>query len=280
LVLFFMLRAVARCPRKERSSMTVRTTAVAAVAAVSLSLVACQRTSTDNAPVTTTTPGGQSTAPAAAAAKERDNALVRVVHAVPAGSTVDVYADDQRVFNAVDYQTVTPYREVAGERASIEVRPAGAPQGEPVASNTEGLDDGEHYTVFAVPGNDAKASLRVVKDDHSLPASGKARLRVVHASTDAGEIDVYAPGREAPLVDGVNFQSVSAYTHVDPVAGPLMVRREGERNAVVSVPDVKLDAGKTYTLVVAGSLKATPKVDAFVIEDMATAMPAPAPSTP
>jgi hypothetical protein len=261
--------------------MTVRTTALAAVAAVSLSLIACQRNPTDNAPVTTTTPGGQSTAPAAAGVRERDNALVRVVHAVPAGATVDVYADDQRVFDAVDYQTVTPYREVAGERASIEVRPTGAtPQAPPVATNTEGLDDGGHYTVFTVPGNDATTSLRVVKDDHSLPASGKARLRVVHASSDAREIDVYAPGRDAPLVDGVNFQSVSAYANVDPVAGPLTVRREGELSPVVSLPDAKLDAGKTYTLVVAGNVKASPKVDAFIIEDMATATPAPSPSTP
>jgi hypothetical protein len=260
--------------------MTVRTTAVAAVAAVSFSLVACQRTSTDNAPVTTTTPGGQSTAPAAAGVKERDNALVRVVHAVPAGSTVDIYADDQRVFGAVDYQTVTPYRELPGERASIEVKPAGAPQAAPMATNTEGLDDGEHYTVFAVPGDDAQASLRVVKDDQSLPAAGKARLRVVHASRDAGDIDVYAPGRETPLVDGVRFQGVSAYANVDPVAGTLTVRRDGDRGAVLSLPDVKLDAGKTYTLVVAGNLKATPKADAFVIEDVAAAAPAPAPSTP
>ena len=43
--------------------MTVRLTTIGAVAALSVSLAACQRDSTQNAPVTTTTAAGQSTAP-------------------------------------------------------------------------------------------------------------------------------------------------------------------------------------------------------------------------
>ena len=251
--------------------MTVRLTTIGAVAALSLSVGACQRDSTQNAPVTTTTAAGQSAAPAAAAVEERDNALVRVVHAVPAGSTVDVWADDERVFDGLAYKAVTAYREVPGERFSFKVRPAGMAQAEPIATNSEGLDDGDHYTIFAVPGDNAGASLRVVKDDHSLPAAGKARLRVVHASSDAGEIDIYAAGRRDPLFDGVHFQSVSTYRDVDPVAGTVTIRPEGEANAMLTLRDVRFDAGKTYTVVVVGRVKTSPKIDAFVIEDVATA---------
>lgn len=250
--------------------MTVRLTTIGAVAALSVSLAACKSDSTQNAPVTTTTAAGQSTAPAAAAADERDNALVRVVHAVPAGSTVDIWADDERVFDGLAYKAVTAYHEVPGERYSFKVRPAGMAQAEPIATNSEGLDDGDHYTVFAVPGDGAGAALHIVKDDHSLPAAGKARLRVVHASSDAGEIDVYATGRRDPLFDGVNFQSVSTYSDIDPVAGTVTIRPEGETSAVMTLSDVRFDAGKTYTMVVVGRVRTSPKLDAFVIEDVAT----------
>ena len=54
------------------------------------------------------------------------------------------------------------------------------------SSNTEDLKDGDYYTAFAMPGDGHGPNLRIVSDHLDSPASGKARLRVVHAGTDAG----------------------------------------------------------------------------------------------
>ena len=239
-----------------------------------LMIVGCQQESTRNAPVTTSSPAGQSTAPPAAAAQRRDMALLRVVHAIPAGSTVDVFADDNKVFDGLAYKAVTPYREIDGQRYTFRLRPAGMNQARPLASNTEGLDDGNHYTVFAVPGDGEAASLRVVADTHSMPSSGKARVRVVHASGDAGEFDVYAVGRTPVMFDGVDFQSVTAYDEIDPLSGSLELRPQGESNVMLTIPNVRLEAGKTYTIVIVGRVRTAPKLEAFVIEDQAMAAPA------
>lgn len=239
-----------------------------------LMLTGCQQEATQNAPVTTTSPAGQSTAPSAAAAEKRDNALVRVVHAIPAGSTVDVFADDLRVFESLAFKAVTPYREMDGQRYTFHLRPAGMNRVDPLASNSEGLDDGAYYTVFAVPGDDEAATLRVVEDNHALPSAGKARVRVVHASHDAGEFDMYAAGRTDVLFDGVDFQSVTDYNEIAPVAGSLELRPEGISNVMLTVPDVRLDAGKSYTIVVVGRVRTAPKLEAFVIEDQVMAAPA------
>lgn len=239
-----------------------------------LTLVGCQQESTRNAPVTTTSPAGQTTAPPAAAAEKRDMALVRVVHAIPAGSTVDVFADDNKAFDALAYKTVTPYREIGGQRYTFRLRPAGMDQADPLASNTEGLRDGNYYTVFAVPGDGEAASLRVVADTHSLPSSGKARVRVVHGSGDAGELDVYVVGRPEVLFDAVDFQAVTDYVEIDPVTGALELRPEGESNVMLAVPDVRLDAGKTYTIVILGRVRTAPKLETLVIADEAIAAPA------
>ncbi|HXG89328.1 MAG TPA: DUF4397 domain-containing protein [Vicinamibacterales bacterium] len=238
---------------------------------VPLMLTACQQESTRNAPVTTTSAAGQSTAPTAAAAEARDTALIRVVHAIPAGSTVDVFAEDNRVFDNLAFKTITPYRELDGKRTTFRLRPAGMNQADALATNTEGLDGGEHYTMFAVPGDGDAAFLRVVKDNHSLPGTGKARVRVVHASGDAGEVDVYVVGRTDKLFEGVDFQSVTDYQEIDPVSGSLEVRPEGEANAMLTVPNVRLEAGKTYTVVVIGRVKTAPKLEALVIADQAMA---------
>lgn len=208
--------------------------------------------------------------------EERDNALVRVVHAIPAGTAVDVYGDDHRLFDRVAYKSVTPYREVDGQRYAIAVRAAGNATAEPLARNSEGFDDGSHYTVFAVPGDDGKAMLRVVKDDHSLPASGKARVRVVHASHDAGDIDVFVAGQNDPVIDGVNAATVSDYDEIEPVTGALEVRRDGQSRVLHTLRGVQIAAGRTYTVVVAGGLDAAPRLDAFVIEDRAATAAVPA----
>jgi hypothetical protein len=251
--------------------MTVRPFTVAAVAAVALTVVACQNgRSTDNTPITSTTPAGRSAAPPSNDVAARDHALVRVVHAVPAVAPVDVYADDQRVFDGVAYKSVTPYREVPGERAAFVVRAAGAPTGEPLARNSEGLDDGDHYTVFAVPDDKAGAELLVVKDEQSLPPSGKARLRVVNATPDGGDIDLVASGQKDPLVGGVNRETVSGYETIDPVSGTITVRPDGKQRTLVTLRDVHFDAGKSYTVVVVGRTGASAKLEAIVIQDEAS----------
>lgn len=239
--------------------------------AIPLMLAGCQRDNTEDAPVTTKSPAGTSTAPSSEAAEDRDTALVRVVHAIPGGGNVDVFADDTRAFDGLAFKAVTPYRELDGQRYTFRLRAAGQAQGDPLASNTEGLDDGDYYTVFAVPGDDDRAMLRVVQDDHSRPGEGKARVRVVHASRDVGEVDLYAVGRDDALFDGIDFQSVTDYDEVDGLTGSLQLKHEDDANVVLDVPNVRLEAGKSYTIVVVGRVKTAPRLEAFVIEDQAMA---------
>jgi Domain of unknown function (DUF4397) len=226
-----------------------------------------------NAPVTTTTPAGQSTAPAANAAERRDTALVRVVHAIPTAAAVDILADDTPVFQKVSFKDVTPYRELDGQQYAFTVRAAGLAQGQALATNREGLDDGDYYTVFALPGDDAEPVLRIVEDNHARSGDGKARLRVVHAAASAAELDLYAPGRDDALVGGIDFRSVTDYAEIDPHTGRLDIRPQGVEQAIASVPDVRLEAGKTYTVVVVDGGRQPGRLEAFLIEDETAASP-------
>lgn len=251
--------------------MSSRITAVSALALLTVTvgtLAACDHAETSStAPVTTTSPAGTSTAPSAAAADRREEALVRVVNAIPAGAPVDIYAGDLTVFDNLTYKSVTTYRALDGKRYMFAVRPAGQPNAKPLSSNTEGLDDGEYYTVFALPGEGHAAHLRVVQDMMAPPGAGKARLRVIHGGAEAGEVDIYATGSPAALFDGVDFQSVTDYEDIDPVNGDIEIRAEGQAAPLVKAPAVQIEAGKFYTLVIVGRLRSTPKLEAFLIED-------------
>jgi len=264
-------------------------------------LAACSQDSERNAPVTTTTPAGQSSAPSAEAAEKRDTALVRVVHAIPAGTSVDVYADDNRVFDKIGFKDVTPYKELDGQRYAFNIYPAGTPvtagagatdstrpdatrgtagrttaargtsgSGQrALASNSEGLDDGDYYTVFALPGDDGDpALLRVVEDRHERPNADRARVRVVNAAAETDEVDIFAQGQTDALIGGVDFQSVSDYDEVNPFTGALEVRVSDDDAPISTLPNIRLEAGKSYTIVVVGNRRRAPKLEAFVIEDV------------
>jgi hypothetical protein len=225
---------------------------------------ACDRTETSTRPVTSTTPAGASTAPSPAVAKHRDEALVRVVHAVPNGTQLDLFAGDLVLFDGLGFKSVTPYRAIDGQRYAFALRPAGMTRAKPLSSNTEGLEDGSFYTAFAMPGDGHTPNLRVVNDRLAPPASGKAQLRVVHAGVDAGRVDVREAGSNNVLFHDVDYQTVSDYHEVTPVNGAIEIA--GGDQALASFTG-HLEPGRFYTIVIVGNAKSTPRLEAFLIED-------------
>lgn len=227
---------------------------------------ACHRTDTTTAPVTTTSPAGTSTAPSSAAAKTRDHALVRFVDAAPSEAMLDLFAGDLALFEGVPFKSVTPYRAVDGQRYAFALRPAGMPQAKPLSSNTEDVNDGSFYTAFAIPGDDRNPQLRIVGDHlDGLPAT-KARVRVVHAGVGAGQVDLRAAGMSVLLFDAVAFRAVTSYRDISPVDGAVDIVGHGQ-TAVLTTVRAHFEAGRYYTIVIVGSMRTTPRLEAFLIED-------------
>jgi hypothetical protein len=233
--------------------------------AIALIAAACDRTDTSSAKVTSTSPAGASTAPSSAAASHRDEALMRVVNAAPSSNNFDLYAGDLLFFDGLGFKAITPYRAIDGKRYAFALRPAGMSQAKPLSSNTEDLKDGDFYTAFALPGDGNSPTLRIVNDHLDQPASGKARLRVVHAGADAGHLQLRAAADA--LFDDVDYRTVSGYKDVAPINGSIEVRGSDQGAPVLATVTAHLEAGRFYTLMIVGSARSTPKLEAFLIED-------------
>jgi hypothetical protein len=216
----------------------------------------------DTGAVTTKTEQGTSGAPSSEALEKKELALVRVVNASPRDPALVVYAGDSTAFSGVGYKKTTAFREIPDNRFNFKL---GSPD-QPSAENHENLSAGGHYTLVAMPdqGGADKRNLRVLDDDLKPVSPDKARVRVINAIPGDAEISVYVRGRADPLFDGINFKSEAGWSEFDPIAGNLEVRPQGKKNVLAREPNVKLEGGKSYTFVVAG----TPaKVDIIKIED-------------
>ena len=218
---------------------------------------ACNETR-DTGAVTTEKEGGASTTPTAEVVEERDNALVRVVNAMPGGAA-SIYAGDSLAFNNVAYRAVTDWEEMPDDYFGFKVVNAGArADDDALAENREKLGNGGHYTIIALPDDEADAdddgTLRVLDDDLKPITSGKARVRFVHAVAGLDdELSVFAKGNDNALVDGVNYSREAGWNEEDPFAGTLEVRAEDNERPLATIPNVKLDAGKSYTYILTGT---------------------------
>jgi Domain of unknown function (DUF4397) len=227
-------------------------------------LIGCSREAQQNQPVRTTTEQGSSAAPPARQSAERDKALVRVVHAMPTGPKVDVFADETLAFSNVSYKAVTPYNELSDDRLTFRVRAAGGGvTTKPLAENSEMLMGGHHYTVVPMEDDAGKPTVRVLADDLTPAPHDQAPVRVINASADVGEVDVVAKGRNKTIFGGVNFTSEAGYKDVEPMKGALEVRREGKKEVLTIIPNQNWEPGKTYTIILAGR----GKLEAIAIED-------------
>ena len=219
---------------------------------MTLLLYACGSNKTTQQASETKSAAGTSQAPSGQAAKAADQALVRFVNATPASATL--YFGDNSEFSDVAHNTVTPYKELPAERHDFKLRTSQA-AGEPLATNSEGLSGGKHYTVLAVAKSDTnplKYDLTVFNDDLSAPDPGKAKVRVIHAAPGAKDVDIYSKNSGDALITGASFDHATDYKQVDPATVELDVRQTGSKKNELKVQDLKLSAGHLYTILLMG----------------------------
>jgi Domain of unknown function (DUF4397) len=194
-------------------------------------------------------------------------AQVRVAHLAPDAPNVDVYVNGDPVLTDVPYTTVSEYLPLPAGTQQVTVYATGDTTS-PVIDAPVELAAGGAYTVAAV-GLVADDSLtaQVYEDDLRDPASGNAKVRVVHASPDAGPVDVIPRGGEA-LVSGLRFPDASPYAEVPAGTYTLDVNAAGTKKTALTVPDAKLASGGVYSAFAVGTVFAD-SLNVLLVQDNA-----------
>lgn len=226
---------------------------------------ACSRETRETAAVTSSG-DGKGTAPASAEVKKDDQALVRFVNATP--SSKDLAFGETTPFSNVKSSDVTEYKTLPATRGDFKLFVNGD-DAKAMATNSEGLTAGKHYTVLAVTGKDGTFSLDPVADDLTPPSAGKAKVRVINLAPGVADVDLYSSAKKSALISGAGLDHPTDYTEVVPSEGTLDIRNSMNKRDDQSIKDVQLEAGKLYTILVFGNQNGKLKVK--TIEDTFTA---------
>ncbi len=190
-------------------------------------------------------------------------AKVRAVHASPDAPAVDILVDDAEVAGDVSFPADTGYLSLLAKTYNFKVNAANTATS--VIDADVALEAGKRYSVIAA---NLLASIEplVLDDTTATPAAGKAKLRIVHLSPDAGLVDVLA--NDAELAGDVAFKDATGYLEVD--AGDYAVKVNAAGTATTAISgNVTLLSGKIYSVYAVGSAAggATNPLDLKVLTD-------------
>ena len=179
-----------------------------------------------------------------------EDACVRIVHAAADAPEIDVYVNDSLLAEGVAFGTGTEYVSLpAGDDRQVRVSAAGTSAEEAILETNIGLTAGQAYQIVATgEGDELEATVSEVNLT-PLPEN-QARIRVVHASPDAGNVDI-GVAEGATIVEDVEFGDASDYAIVDAGAYTIEVRPAGEETVALQA-DAELEAGVTYDAVAIG----------------------------
>ncbi len=179
---------------------------------------------------------------------------VKVVNASEGAGSQDFYMENTKVLS-VDQNASAGYVAVpqSGDDRDVQFKKAGA--SEVYASDDFDLKNGASYTFF-LTGTGSSVDIKASEDDLTAPASGKAKVRVIHLSSFAPQsVDVYSSASTTtPIASGVKYGDLTNFVTVDPGVG-IGVLPAGSTNVsqMIDLSFGTLQAGKIYTVVVSGS---------------------------
>jgi hypothetical protein len=174
-------------------------------------------------------------------------AYIRVLHAMPGGPSVDVYAGTTKIASGLSFKSLGEYIDVKSGKNAIKITPAG--KSEPaIVSEDKSLTKGKFFTL-AITGKQ-KAALLFINDSTGKEMTDKARVRVVHLAPGAPDVLVTVPSTRGTkgytnlVPKPLGYQKSGSKT-VKPMTATIQIRTQ-DGKLVKEISDVQLQAGKRY----------------------------------
>lgn len=185
-------------------------------------------------------------------------ATVKIVNVLPNAGSVDIYNGSSKInSSALAYGEATGYLNVAAGEPTFDFK--STVSGNTVLSAPLKFTGG-NYSLFAAgtTGNNSTVGI-LVEDNLGAPASGKAKIRFVHASSDAPSVNFLV--NDSLLFTGTAYKTGTEFKEM--AAGTYTVKLNNATNGetAISRSNVVLETGKIYTVVAQGLANATPVVE-------------------
>jgi hypothetical protein len=177
---------------------------------------------------------------------------LRVMHASPDESSLDVLIDTKMQGNPISYGTNTGYLSISSGSRHIQLEPIGTTN--PVIDQTINFAANTDSTMLAL-NFAANISTLLLTDDNSAPTTNDFKLRLVNAAPIMGPVDIYvvAPGTDltnvAPNVTSLAFSNASSYLSLPNGTYEIFFTLPGTVASLIDTGSITYATGQVRTIV-------------------------------
>lgn len=204
---------------------------------------------------------------------QNDGANLRVVHDSADAPAVDVYLNDAAdpAIEDLEFPNVVGYVNLAAGDYDIEVTAANTTS---AVINADGvtLENGASYTVIAL--NELASIEPLVLVDNERSVATEARVRLIHGSSLAGNVDIYVVAQmadismETPAFSDVPFKAETGYVSLAAGDYDVVITPQGTTTEAIRV-SVTLVNGEIYTAIARDGLGLTTPLGVIGLDGLA-----------
>jgi hypothetical protein len=211
---------------------------------------------------------------------------LRAVHASPDAGPVDILANDAVAVAGAVYTNAAELAGLASGTYDIEIRPAGGDETTTVFQADLDLAAGAYTDAIAIgsvlaPADDPTEFTVLVANDDRRRIATEAKVRLIHGSVSAGEVDVYVvpTGTDVTTVDptaaGVVLGDNTGFLSLTPAVYDVVVTVAGDATMVALGSTIDVAATSVSTAVVIDDPVVADAVTVILLDDFTPAPPAP-----
>jgi hypothetical protein len=177
-------------------------------------------------------------------------AFVSIYNASPDAPALDIVVDGRQINSSpFEYADNSGYLRFKTGQRNFQFSPFNASN--VVIDSTVTFENQKAYSVFFVNEYE-NSELLILNDNSDAPASGKAKIRFINLSPDAGAVSLNVEGDTTKLIPAKSFKQASEFIEVDSKAYNFRIASDGGGDVVLQLPDTSLQSGAFYTVIVRG----------------------------
>lgn len=191
--------------------------------------------------------------------------LVRGLHAVVGGDTVDIYLNGNPFFYNIKFTDFIPYVYVPEGKYTVEVFLRDQKEN-PIIQSTIDISSCDLMTIAIIGENDRNIEILPIKEQIEIPTGNKSKARFIHLVPNGRPVDILLD-QDVVLKD-VEYKEVTQYTDVDPKTYQVDVLLS-ENGRLIRQTRVTINPGRIYSFYALGN---KPNFQIFQSLDGATFM--------
>jgi len=177
-------------------------------------------------------------------------AYVSLYQASPNAPGLDIRVSNRQInYYPFEYTDHTGYLRFYPGSRDLSFSPVNADN--IVADTSLVFEPNRAYSVFVVDNYDNLQMLKL-EDNAAAPEAGKAMVRFVNLSPDAPALDLMSETANDPWFEDQAFIETSEFMEVNANNYSLMVRSAEDESINLNLPNVELQNGWYYTIIVRG----------------------------